>query len=84
MRKEGIPRSCKRKLATISGSEIRGPGISVHSQEPGGCKAVGGDVRSVSVPHHWAQEGPVSQFLVCFGPWLPFYQRFYKSLQLSL
>lgn len=26
----------------------------------------------------------ISSFLVCFGPWLPFNQRFRKSLQLSL
>lgn len=45
----------------VSGSEIRGPGISVHSQEAAGRKAVGGDARSASVPRHWAQERPDKQ-----------------------
>lgn len=46
----------------VSGSEIRGPGISVHPQEAAGCKAVGGDVRSVSVPHHWLKRDLTGNF----------------------
>lgn len=46
----------------VSGSEIGGPGISVHSQEAAGPKAVGGDARTASVPHHWLKEGLISNF----------------------
>lgn len=50
----------------VSISETRGLAISLHSQEPARCKAVGGDVRTTSVPGHWAQQRPDKQFF-CFA-----------------
>lgn len=83
-RKEGVSKSWKSKLATVSVSEIRGPGISVHSQEPAGRRAAGGDVRSASVPRHWAQERPDKQFYGLLWALASILSRFHKSLQLSL